>query len=125
MTTTDNNATFWERNDETLFLNLTRKTVSAQGVTTTEPLDLTGAILEVYIKPDVQTEDDAISVVLLSTEGPEPDVLITEATAGRAEATVHSEHNLVPGTRVWRVDVVDANGNRKTSGTGTITTINT
>lgn len=113
MTTTNNNVTFWERNDEEVTLTITRGG---------SVWDLTGATVEVYIKASVDTPD-AEGLLLSSTVPGEVDV--TDAANGVAKLSVTSANNAAPGSRVWKVDVVDSNSKRKTAGTGSITTTNT
>lgn len=113
MTTENNDVTFWERNDEEMTLTITRGG---------SVWDLTGATVEVYIKPTADTPDDE---ALLLTSDVVGEITITDAPNGVAKVNVSSANNASPGSRFWKADVVDSGGKRKTAGTGSINTKNT
>jgi len=103
----------YENNDETIDLAVT--TVDG------DPYDLTDANLELLIKPAADTPDDGPGVVVLSTGTGE--ITITDAEGGAATAEVSRSHLAVPGTRVWRVDVVRP-GSRRTAMYGPFHVVN-
>lgn len=102
----------YENNDETIDLAVT--TVDG------DPYDLTGANLELLIKP-ADTPDDGPGVVVLSTGTGE--ITITDAAGGAATAEVSRTALADPGTRVWRVDVVRP-GSRRTAMYGPLHVVN-
>lgn len=112
MTTTNSALTFWERNDEVVNLTITRNSAV---------FDLTGAVVEVYIKTSADQTDQDGALLSTDTAG----VTVTDAPNGAAVLEVPAAQNVTPGQRVFRVDVIDSAGKRKTAGTGTITTVNT
>lgn len=104
----------YENNDEELDLVVTTLDDGAA-------YDLTGATLELVIKPSADTpDDDDGTVVLSSADG---DITITDPAAGTATVTVDRSHLAVPGTRAWRVDVVRP-GSRRTAMYGPLHIIN-
>jgi len=102
------NITLYEGNIETIAL-----------VVTTEDdglaQDLTFATVEVYLKPNKDTDDGDASVVLLSTETGE----VVKTTPLDGEATITFPSDLSAGTLWWRVDVI-INNRRKTAVYGSL-----
>lgn len=83
-----------------------------------EPRNITGRLLEVYIKIDAN-QDDAESDRLASDNGY---INITDGPGGVAELTIPGSI-LTPDKKFWRYDVVDGN-TRKTHLYGPLEVIN-
>ena len=94
-----------QRNDETVRLNITQDD-------TGDPQDLTGVTVEVFIKPNAETDDDDAAVTVLST--PDDIVIDPPSTDGIAILTVPAEVTATAGESWWRADCVIA-GDRKTA----------
>lgn len=106
------NVTLYESNDETMDI-----VVYEEPEFDGQPLvvqDLTGATIEVYVKPTKETDDDDPGNLLLSTQT--SGIVVTDAENGAA--TVTFPDNITPGTHWWKVDVI-LNGQRKTACSGT------
>jgi hypothetical protein len=77
--------------------------------------DGTGMSSEFYYKPDRTTDDDDPGVTMVeSTVDPDPD----NEGATLATFTITAADNGMTGSFWWRVDVIDANGNRRTANCG-------
>jgi hypothetical protein len=108
------NLTLYEANPE-------RATITVVQEDNNLPVDLTGGLIEVFVKPTATTADADGSVVKLSTTA--GSVLISSpATAGIAVIIFPS--TLSSGTKWWRADVV-ISGQRKTCAFGSLTVENT
>ena len=101
-----------EGNDETVNVGITRSGGA---------YNLTGAIVQMIIKPNVGTVEDppATGVVILSTATGE--VTVTSATGGTVAVDV-AAGTVTAGTWTYRVDVIDATG-RRTAVYGDLTVI--
>lgn len=82
------------------------------------PRNITGRLLEVYIKVDAN-QSDADADRLASDNGY---ITVTDGTGGVAELSIPGSV-LTPGKKFWRYDVVDGN-NRKTHIFGTLEVAN-
>lgn len=102
------NATLYEANDEKMDI-----VVSSEDDGVLQ--DLTGSVIEVFIKTDADTPDNDPTTVKLSTET--SGVTITDAVNG--EARISFPNDLLPTTLWWRVDVL-LNGLRKTACYGSL-----
>ncbi len=108
------NLSLYQANPEKALLTITKEDDNTAQ-------DLTGASIEVYVKPTRDTADDDPDVTLLSTGSGE--VVITGlATAGMA--TVTFPNDLPAITQWWRADVI-VSGQRKTCAFGSLTVENT
>lgn len=94
-----------ERNDETVNLTL----FMPDGVT---PYNLTGAVVNFWIKPSAMSADTDVDVIQLSTTT--SGVVVTNATGGLATVTIPLVDMHTPVARFYRVDVV-AGGQTKTA----------
>ena len=94
-----------QRNDETVRLAITQDD-------TGDPQDLTGVTVEVFIKPNAETDDDDAAVTVLST--PTDIAIDPPSTDGIAILTVPAEVTATAGESWWRADCVVA-GDRKTA----------
>lgn len=112
MTVSNLNLTLRERNDETIFV-----TITSAGT----PYDLTGHNVECWIKPSAATSDEDPASFTMSTVTGE--VTITDPLAGTARIEVPSANLPDPGKRFIRVDVLSADGKRKTAAYGSVTVI--
>ncbi|WP_435109911.1 hypothetical protein [Nocardiopsis synnemataformans] len=74
--------------------------------------DLSGAVLELILKADVDQLDTDPGTVILSTETGE--ITILDAAAGTALAMINRGYLSEPGDLAWRLDVVRA-GTRRTA----------
>lgn len=79
------------------------------------PQNLTGAVVEAYVKSTRELADTDLSVTKLSTVS--GGVVITSAENGTA--TITFPNTLPAGTHWWRVDVIIA-GQRKTCAFGSL-----
>lgn len=106
--------TLYESNDETILVTITTN-VPSPGT----PLDLTGVVVEAFVKVAAATADSDPGVWTGSTATGE--VVITDAAAGEVEVNV-------PGSAItttkgwWRCDTVAA-GKRKTASYGPLTIV--
>ncbi|MGI5171887.1 hypothetical protein ACQEU3_46850 [Spirillospora sp. CA-253888] len=91
-----------QANDETIDL-----LVSA-GI---EPLDLTGATIELILKPTPQTPDEDPAVTVLTSPD---DITITNAAGGRCTARIPAAALASAGRHWWRLDVLRG-GDRRTA----------
>jgi hypothetical protein len=94
-----------ERNDETVNLVL----LQPDGVT---PYNLTGAVVNFWIKPSAMSQDTDIDVIQLSTST--SGVVVTNATGGLATVNIPLVDLHTPTGRFYRVDVI-AGGQTKTA----------
>lgn len=95
-----------QRNDETVRLAITQDD-------TGDPQDLTGVTVEVFIKPNAETDDTDDAVTVLSTAD-SGIVIDPPAAEGIAVLTVPAELTAVAGESWWRVDCV-VGDSRKTA----------
>lgn len=107
------NLTLYEANPEKASITVIQEDNNA-------PQNLTGAVIEVYIKPTAATADADGSVVKLSTVTGE--VVVTSIPNGTA--TITFPDTLSAGTKWYRADVI-ITGQRKTCVFGSITIVNT
>jgi hypothetical protein len=110
LTTSNLQLTLRERNDEQVYLAVTKDGAA---------YDLTGATIELILKSAV-SDADSTGTTLSTTTG---DIVITNAAGGLATANVSSTVTTTP-VKNWtfRLDVIVA-GKRKTAGYGTYTVI--
>ncbi|TQN26080.1 hypothetical protein FHX37_4618 [Haloactinospora alba] len=106
--------TLYEGNDETVSLAVTDADEQSA-------YDLTDAELDMILKPNADTADDADETIVLSTRTGE--ITVTDAPAGLATATVNRPHLAESGRRAWRLDVIRP-GTRRTAVYGTLHVVN-
>lgn len=83
-------------------------------------LDLTGMTVECYFKDKETDADDASTSSKMSTA----DESVTVSNASQGECVIHAAASMLPAastSRVWRVDVVTAEGKRHTCIKGKLT----
>jgi hypothetical protein len=86
-----------QRNNETVRLDITQDDTGT-------PQDLTGVTVEVYVKPNAETDDTDDAVTLLSTPG---DIVIDPpGTDGIAILTIPAEVTAAAGESWWRADCI-------------------
>lgn len=106
--------TVYELNDEQIGLVITEPDTGTA-------YDLTGADLEMLLKPSADTPDSDPGVVILSTTGGE--IVVDDAAQGLATVAIARGDLATPGDLVWRVDVVRP-GTRRTAVYGPLRVVN-
>ncbi len=76
------------------------------------PYNLTGATVEMFIKPSAVTSDSDSRVLKLSTATGE--ITVTDATGGLATVDIAAAGLAIPIARYYRVDII-ASGSRHTA----------
>ncbi len=107
------NLSLYEANPEKASITIVQEDNNA-------PQSLTGAVIEVYVKPTRETADTDLSVVKLSTVTSE----VVVVSAANGTATITFPNTLVAGTHWWRADVI-ITGQRKTCAFGSLVVENT
>lgn len=97
--------TLYELNDETISLALSEPDDQ-------QPHDLTGADLELIVKSSVDQEDSDPETLVVDTQSGA--IVVDDAAAGLATATIQRGELTTPGELVWRLDVVRS-GTRRTA----------
>lgn len=105
-----------QRNDEDVALAICQE----DAVT---PLDLTTATaIELYLKPNAQTDDADPDVITLTLA--DGDITLTDPAAGLCTAAIPATDLATAGTRWWRLDAT-VDGHRKTALYGVLTVVDT
>lgn len=109
--TTTQRIVLGQNNDETVQIVVTKHdSIPSDGVQ-----DITGAIVDFYIKTTKETPDTDPSTVHLSTTTGE--IILTNPTQGVAQVSVARTHLQTPGNLWYRVDVTSS-GQLKTASNG-------
>lgn len=107
-----------EGNDEQLLVTLT-----TNQPTLGTALDLTGRTIEAVLKPTAGVDDDDAQVWTGSSAGADPAVTVIDADEGRVQVAIPASV-ITPRMRFLRVDVIDADGLRKTGPYGPVPVVN-
>jgi hypothetical protein len=91
-----------------------------------EDEDLTGiTVLELYMKPQNCTSDeDPLVLVLTSADPSEIDITTQSAVLITADAFIPASALAAPYDRFWRLDALNAAGDRRTAIYGDVTVVN-
>ncbi len=111
--TTTQRIVLGQNNDETVQVKVTKH----DSIPSDAVQDITGAVVDFYIKTTQQTPDTDPSTVHLSTTTGE--IVLTNPTQGVAQISIARAHLQTPGNLWYRVDVT-LSGQLKTSGNGSL-----
>lgn len=108
--------TLHENNDETLNITITPVDVTE---------DLTSiSVLELYLKEDSCFSDSDAELVLTSADASEINITSQTASEIVAEAFIPASALTSPYDRFWRLDALNAGGDRQTALYGPVVVIN-